>query len=146
MNKPCYNIFSPEKNFYSFISEGKNGQVLKAVVFAEIEPLIYNLALLDYNHENDEWSDSVSTNNGDIVKIMATVVAIIDEFLELNKNVQVHFEGNTNTRNNLYNRIIKNNFEHLSELYKIIAKEDEFSKPEEYNLGKKYKAFYICKK
>lgn len=40
---------------------------------------------------------------------MATVVAIIDEFLELNKNVQVHFEGNTNTRNNLYNRIIKNN-------------------------------------
>jgi hypothetical protein len=79
MNKEGYTIFSQEPNLYSFVSSGKNGEIVKAVAFVELLPNTFNLALLDYDADTKSWSDLASTNNGDMPKVMTTVVAIIHE-------------------------------------------------------------------
>ena len=75
---------------------------------------------------------------------MATVAAIIDEFLKESPTVKVYFEGNTVSKNSLYNRIIRNNFDYISSSYEIWAKPEVNAEP--YLLGKDYKGFYIYKK
>lgn len=49
-----YEIMSNDNHSYTFISDGKNGKIIKAVIFQDIKPSLYNLALLNYNEQNDE--------------------------------------------------------------------------------------------
>lgn len=144
MNKDTYTLFSPDENIYYFESKGVNGNIIKAVIFNEYEKNIYNMALLDYNIETNQFSDMSSSNNGDMPKVLATVTAIVHDFLQKNINMTVYFEGNTSAKTKLYNRIIKNNYDFLIEFYEIRGKLD--GRQIIYSKEIQYEGFYIYKK
>lgn len=121
MNTEGYNIDVYDNLFYTFVSIGTNGTVLKGVDFQEIEFGIYNLALLDYQESNESWSDISVTNNGDIIKTMRTVLSIIINFLENNSQYSVVIRANTQIKLLLYNRIFKNYYGNLSDQITILT-------------------------
>lgn len=48
MNKNGYSFINNTDLSFSFVSKGKQGEILKVVVFQEIGENIFNIALLDY--------------------------------------------------------------------------------------------------
>lgn len=141
MNKKAYHLYSPVENFYIFTSQGKNGDIQKAIAFQEIEMGLYNLALVDYHPETQSWSDVAHSNNGDLPKIMATVVQVIKFFLENRPTSIVYLEGNTKAKQKLYNRIVANYHSEFSEEFTIFVEEDEQKRP--YEMGMTCNSFFI---
>jgi len=141
MKKESYTLLANSANTYNFVSVGKRGEILKGVYFEEIGINLYNLVLLDYDYESKMWSDESISDNGDIITIMATIVQIIKVFLNQNKESVVFFKGNSVSRQKLYNRIVQNYFEELSEYFAIWG---SFENEREIVIKNKYyQAFYI---
>lgn len=51
--------------------------------------------------------DKANSNNGDLVKVLATVIEILKDFTSQNPGVEIYFEGSTKERTKLYDRILK---------------------------------------
>lgn len=69
------------------------------------------MALLDYNPFTNEFSDISVTDNGDMPEVIATVITIIQDFLNSNPGQKVYFEGSTATRTRLYQIAISQVFD-----------------------------------
>lgn len=96
---------------FRFQSIGKRGVFDKIVEFIPISPNMYNLALLDYNLLTNEYSDISVTDNGDMPEVIATVISIIQSFLDSNPGQRVYFEGSTAARTRLYQIAISQVFD-----------------------------------
>jgi hypothetical protein len=75
MNLPQYHfVIDQTTELYHFTSIGPNGRINKIVQFDKItdDPLVYNLALGDYNAFTKEIDDEVVSNNRDQEKVFAT--------------------------------------------------------------------------
>lgn len=103
--------FDAENTRFRFQSIGKRGVFDKIVEFIQIAPDIHNLALLDYNPFTNEFSDILVTDNGDMPEVIATVITIIQDFLNSNPGQKVYFEGSTATRTRLYQIAISQVFD-----------------------------------
>ncbi len=144
MKKEGYTLIQPNPNLFTFVSVGKKGEILKGVFFEDIGDDVYNLALVDYDPISKQWSDEVVSDNGDILKIMVTVVDIIFHFLNKNHTKIVYFKGNSVIRQKLYNRIIQNYLVELSDEFVVWGNNE--NEREIVLQGKKYQSFYIYKK
>ncbi len=51
--------------------------------------------------------DKANSNNGDIIKVLSTVILIIKDFTEENPEAKIAFSGSTKERTALYQRILK---------------------------------------
>ena len=82
MNEKSYPFKISTANIrYSFESVSEEKVIEKAVIFVETDyPNIYNLALVDVLEDRTE-SDITVSNNNDLETVMATVIKIIDDFL-----------------------------------------------------------------
>lgn len=91
---------------YIFISVGKR-RIEKVVDFI---PLgmgnIINLGFGDLLPDGS-IDDKVNSNNGDIVKVLATVVDILRHFTNQYPKTEIFFRGSTGERTKLYSRIIR---------------------------------------
>ena len=144
MNKKGYTFIQNEDFLFSFVSQGNQGEILKVLVFQFFKNNKYNVALLDLIPETNEYSDEVNSNNGDITKVLTTVLQIIILFLEKNPETAVYLEGNSRKKQLLYNRIITNNFNILSSLVNITGIKD--SEEEIFEIGNQYEAFWVTLK
>jgi hypothetical protein len=90
---------------YGFISIGTK-RIEKAVDFVFLQGNIVNLAFGDLLPD-DSIDDMVSSNNGDIIKVFATIIDIVRDFTNQDPTVQVYFEGSTPERTKLYGRILR---------------------------------------
>ncbi len=104
-------------NFY-FESCSSGCTIPKVVEFEEIEPGTYNLAFGDVS-EKGELNDSVVSNNGDMQKVLATVVQAVLTFLEIYPDRRVYFSGNSRARNRLYRALLSKDLENWSEMFEI---------------------------
>lgn len=103
MNYEAYPFLpNEEKTQFQFTSIGKRGVFSKAVVFSFIEADIYNLALLDVDPVTKEISDTSVTDNGDMPEVLATVMAIANDYLGKYPNCSIYLVGNTASRTRLY--------------------------------------------
>lgn len=103
---------------YTFISSGKR-DIEKVVEFTPTSVKnIYNLGFGD-SLPNGEIDDIVNSNNGDIVKIFATIIDILQDFTEQNPSFIILFLGSTPRRTALYNRILKTYYQSFSKKFKI---------------------------
>lgn len=69
--------------FFEFYSEGPKGIIKKVVEFQPtMQDGVYNLAFGDYNEEAKAINDKVVTNNGDSIKVLATVASTVYAFIE----------------------------------------------------------------
>lgn len=72
---------------FMFISSGPKGNIIKQVIFEEMNHDFYNLAFGDLVDNN--VSDSVVSNNDDLQKIMHTIGAIVHQFFKLNPTATI---------------------------------------------------------
>lgn len=70
---------------FFFISKGSEN-IVKVVQYSFIQPIdgceVYNLGFGDYDLENDEIVDNITTENGDVYKVFNTVLSTIPIFFE----------------------------------------------------------------
>lgn len=143
MNQPTYKIQVNEKNTYSFISVGRRGLILKVVRFDEIEPDVFNLGFGDFDFEKQTLSDSIVSDNGDMEKILATVVSILNDFLQNNPKFSVFIVGSTLSRTRLYQIAINRYYEDFKVYFEIFGfKNSEF---EVFQKNVNYESFLVRK-
>lgn len=101
MDKPVYPITEIEPLLYRFDSIGIKGVIQKIVVYQPLErENEFNLALLDY--VGGRFSDSSISDNGDMEKVLATVVLTFDYFFALQPQASIVFSGSDAARTRLY--------------------------------------------
>lgn len=93
------------RNFttFEFLSEGRRGQILKVIQFEPLHlPNLYNLAFGDKDIETGELNDKIVTDNGDLEKVLITVVTALYAFAERYPKTWVYATGSTSSRTRLY--------------------------------------------
>jgi hypothetical protein len=106
--------------FFEFTSEGKKGKIQKLVHYSKMNrENIYNLAFGDKNLQTGELDDTSVTNNGDVRKVLTTVLNTVYAFFDKYPDTMVFLKGNTEARTRLYRIAISNNYEELSKDFEI---------------------------
>ena len=148
MNRPKY-LYKTEEEFkvYSFFSEGIKGLIKKMIVFSFTgESNIYNLGFGDYNLETKTIDDEVITNNGDSLKVLATVASTVYAFTEKYPNALVFATGSNNFRTRLYRMGITNNLEEIKIDFEVFGLRVDNNLWEEFISGEDYEAFIVKRK
>ncbi len=148
MNKPKY-LYKSEDEFkvYSFYSEGIKGVIKKLVVFSYTgENKIYNLGFGDYDPKTEQIDDETITNNGDSLKVLATVASTVYAFTEKYPDALVFATGSNGIRTRLYRMGIANNLEDIQEDFEVYGLRVDNNIWEEFCIGIDYEAFIVKRK
>lgn len=147
MKHPKYNYRSENLFlFYEFLSEGPKGLVKKMVEYTETGTRnVYNLGFGDYDTETNGINDLSVTNNGDSLKVLATVASTVYAFTEKYPQAWILATGSTAVRTRLYRMGITNNLAEIKEDFIVLGytKEEQW---EEFIVGEDYEAFLLTKK
>ncbi|MDX2305954.1 MAG: hypothetical protein NW226_24305 [Microscillaceae bacterium] len=147
MNRDKYKYSSDNQHLiFSFFSIGKQGVITKVVVYEEIEDGMYNLAFGDYNYLIGEIDDKAISNNGDTIKVLATVIETIKDFFVYKPESVIFIQGSTSNRTKLYAKIIRDNLSEIETEYQILALETESTSLDIPDFKKEYSKFVILKK
>ncbi len=149
MNKEPYLYNREVSTRYRFVSTGRK-RVEKIVEFTPLDiKNMYNLGFGDLL-ANGKVDDKANTNNGDIIKVLSTVIHIIKDFTEDKPQSKIAFKGNTKERTALYQRILKTYLNVFNKEFFITALEGPVSSPVEtvFDLGyeEAYLAFFVKRK
>ncbi|MDX2303926.1 MAG: hypothetical protein NW226_14055 [Microscillaceae bacterium] len=145
MNSEKYTYLTNQNNLiYTFLSIGIQGVILKVVIFEKIDESLYNLAFGDFNEKTQEIDDKAVSNNGDTIKVLATVIQTIRDFYTTNVNASVIIKGSSSARTRLYQKIIRDNIATIQTEFEILAlnEQDEY---EIFYVNGKYEEFKIKK-
>lgn len=148
MNNQKYLYKSEEfLKIYEFVSAGPKGTIHKMIEYSETgTENIYNLAFGDFNEETKKIDDFSITNNGDSIKILATVASTVYAFTEKYPKAWIFATGSTIVRTRLYRMGITNNLAEIKEDFKVYGLTIDANKWEEFIVGEDYEAFLITKK
>jgi hypothetical protein len=113
-------------------------------MYKMLETGLYNLAFGDWNDEYGILDDSVRTNNGDRIKILATVAFTAIDFTNQFPNTLIHIEGSTPARTRLYQMGITNNLVEINRNFDIRGY--YLRKWEPFRSGRNYEAFLAQRK
>ena len=144
MNKPKYEVnYSTSDEIYTFTSIGKRGKIKKAIQLYEYQENTFNLGFGDLDPLTEEIDDKSESGNGDIEMVLATVIGIMIDFLQRNPMANISFEGNSKSRNRLYQMALNIYYEEFIEHLEIFGSID--GNLEIYQKHKKYESFLIRK-
>jgi hypothetical protein len=144
MNEPTYKVdFDDNNGYFVFESVGQKGSILKVVVFTEIQEGVFNLAFGDYDIETKLIDDKSVSNNGDMKKVISTVVNITMKFLFENPTVYVYIEGSTTVRTRFYQRIIDRYYDNFNSVFELYGLRDGI--PTFFQKNQSYESFLIKK-
>lgn len=119
MHHMPYDYRRVSSKMYFFTSKGKR-PIKKAVMFTQFEPNVYNLGFGDLSSAG-EINDMTISNNGDISKVFATIIDIIQDFTSVYPSASIYFCGSTKQRTALYNRMVRTYYQIFSERFVITA-------------------------
>ena len=95
-----------EPTRYKFFSLGRN-KIEKVVDFVPLKTKnVMNLGFGDLLPDGS-IDDKIASNNGDIGKVLSTVVMILKHFTALHPHIIIFFSGSTVERTRLYARILR---------------------------------------
>lgn len=144
MDKPFYEFTILEDAYrYEFLSVGLK-IIPKVIIYQTTDlPDFYSLILADVLHDGslDVYSES---KNGDMEKVLSTVIQTILAFLAHNPEAKVAFSGSTPHRTRLYGIILSKEIEKIHKSLTVLGLSDEGLVPFERN--QKYEGFVILKK
>lgn len=120
MNEVSYPFLLTKTEFrYEFNSVSPEKEVKKVVLITQTDtPEVFNLALLDVL-ENGKMSDISVTNNDDLRTVLATVIKIIEDFLNKNRVYFVIFRGSDERRQRLYRIVINREIDAIKQKFQI---------------------------
>jgi hypothetical protein len=135
MNEPLYDVkYSASENQYVFESVGKNGTIIKVVQLVEMQDNVYNLGFGDFNPITGQVKDDIKSENGDMVKVLSTVLNIANQFLAENKPMTyVHFKGSDLLRNRLYQIAINQYCDEFMDIFEIYGLNNREPEPFQKN-------------
>jgi uncharacterized protein DUF6934 len=120
MHKSAYVYDRNTMTRYTFTSTGRR-RIEKGVEFTNVGiENTFNLAFGDLLPDGS-IDDTANSNNGDIIKVLTTVINILKEFTEKNPKAYVAFTGSTPERTKLYGRILRSYYSTFSKYFKIKA-------------------------
>lgn len=106
MGHPSYSFSCNKASRYTFTSEGKR-RIEKIVEFTPTNINdIFNLAFGDVSPDG-AINDLANSNNGDMLKVLSTIIHILEDFTTRYPHAGVFFSGSTDERTLLYMRVIK---------------------------------------
>lgn len=128
---------------FEFVSEGSNGNIHKVILYVRANQNakmyykdFYNFALGDKDLETGQISEYAITNNGDSIKILATVASTFYEFTEKYPDAWIYLSGANEVRTRLFRMAISNNLIKIEKDFEIYGLVDnlwlEFRKDVEY--------------
>lgn len=128
---------------YRFMSTGRR-PVEKIVEFTPL--VIRNMFNLGFGDLLTDGSidDKVNSNNGDIIKILSTVIHIVKDFTNSNPGAKIAFKGSTKERTVLYQRVIKTYLNDFKKDFLITALEGPVSQPRETVFDPQCKGTYLA--
>ena len=143
MDKPTYELIVTEEALrFEFESVGKERVVKKVIRYAETNISgLYNLSLVDVLINGAE-SDTAITDNGDMEKILATVLSTFPLFLNRYPDCQIFFMGSTPTRTRLYQIAIRRELTTALKLFSINGLTDNGLEP--FVADRTHKAFIFA--
>lgn len=150
MNQPSYSYNRQYATRYTFVSKGRKGVITKVVEFTPTS--IKNILNLGFGDLLTDGSidDKANTNNNDIIKVLATVVQIIQDFTAEYPAIKIVFTGSTSARTSLYHRILKIYYPAFSKGFMITAlikDKNEFTECMfDPDTNEKYLAFFVKRK
>ena len=131
---------------YEFTSEGPKGLIKNIVEFTETgTENVYNLGFADYDENTKTTSDISVTNNGDSLKVLATVASTVYAFTQKNPKAWILASGSTKVRTRLYRMGITNNLAEISEDFKVFGLNIN-GEWDIFIVGEDYEAFLLTKK
>ena len=103
-----------------FRSEGKR-TIIKCVQFDKMGDLsgLYHLSLLDFDWTTNLLMDNVVSDNGDLERVMDTVLHCVNLFLIFEPDAKISFTGNSISRDRLFRRQIAKSFGRWNSILKI---------------------------
>jgi hypothetical protein len=115
-----YSYKRPHSERYVFTSVGKK-RIEKVVDFVPIG--IKNIMNLGFGDLLPDGSvdDTANSNNGDLIKVLATVIGILRDYTAEYPQVEIFFAGSTIERTKLYTRILKTYYLTFSKEFTISA-------------------------
>ena len=103
---------------YVFVSAGKK-LIQKMVKFQPTaQENIINMGFGDVL-EDGSISDTINSNNGDMIRVLATVIEILKDHTLNHPNKEIVFAGSTPERTKLYARILKTYYNEFSKDFHI---------------------------
>lgn len=101
-----------------FESKSQGHAIAKSIEFVMIGIDTYNLAFGDMDEKGD-LDDLVVSNNGDMPKVIATVVQAIIVFSRVYPNSRIYFTGSSPARTRLYRAVLDREIDSWSPLFDI---------------------------
>jgi hypothetical protein len=106
MKDDSYPYDRTQSSSYTFTSIGKK-RIDKQVVFTPTSvPNIVNMGFGDVLPDGS-IDDKANSNNGDIVRVLATTVQILIDFTSKFPDIEIFFAGSTLERTKLYTRVLR---------------------------------------
>lgn len=126
---------SNDFSIFDFVSHGTKGSIHKRIMFTPTEEVnFYNLAFGDVD-EQGELNDYAISDNGDRNKVLATVAAVIAQYLTRFPHREIYFEGSTPERTRLYRMAVSVHLEELLQQFDIYVKTNEGVAPFTKNMA-----------
>ncbi len=146
MTRIPYPYKRPAARRYIFISMGKK-RIEKVVDFIPLKAKnTMNLGFGDLRPDGSINYKS-NSNNGDILKVLATVVDIIKHFTSRHPDIIIFFTGSTIERTRLYARILKTYYQIFNKEFMVYGitgtDNDNEITPFDPQSGMEYLAFLI---
>lgn len=130
--------------YFDFLSVGPEKIIKKAVTFTPLSAgQIFNLALVDVLPDGSLCDKTIS-NNGDLEKVMSTVIQCVARFFECYPSADIYLQGNTPARNRLYRIIMARELSIIRKYYEIYGTIDSFVEPFEAN--RNYQLYILRKR
>lgn len=134
-----------EELVFSFVSKGSKGDIEKIIRYERMSSNIFNLGFGDRISDTLYFDDEVVTNNGDMVKVLNTVINTFSVFFTIYPNYGILMRGSDERRTEIYRWMIERNLDKLLKNYYVHGMKDDKSS-EEFKKGRLYKYFVIFKK
>lgn len=128
---------SEDKTQFFFVSEGKQGKIIKMVLFTHLRDDLWNLGFGDLN--KGQIDDSIVSNNHDIVKLIGTIAKIVYDFSDVFPLRRIEINPIDEKRKRLYHHIFRRNYDTINAdfqvrgVYKGRDDEEDYSREKIYD-------------
>jgi len=149
MNIETYDIRASDSFLaFAFVSVGIKGEIDKLVIYSLFEHIewenVYNISFGDWDTVTGKVNFNITSANGDMEKVLATVARTVYEFINKFPYAKVFFVGSTPSRTRLYQREIIKYYDEIIKDYIILGKINE--QYENFERNRNYVNFVIFKR
>lgn len=108
---------------FEFTSSGKNGRIRKAIKFTQtLNGNVYNLGFGDIVFSDEatiEIDDDTLSNNGDLEKVIATVVHSVYLFVEHHPDMYILFGSSNKAKLRMYRMFLSRNLTQILQSFTV---------------------------